>query len=221
MKYYPLFLHLAGRRCLVVGGGQVAEKKVESLLRAGAQVTVVSPELTPRLAALAAARTIECHQRPYMPGDLAGCFLAYAATSDEHAQSAIAVEAGTAGVLLNVVNRAQLSDFIAPAIVERGDLCLAVSTAGASPALAKRIRQDLEKAFGSEYELALELLGRLRRHLATPSRSSAERQRIFSTLVNSPLLDYLRQRQTHEIDRLLAQIVGDDVSLATLGMELG
>jgi precorrin-2 dehydrogenase/sirohydrochlorin ferrochelatase len=97
---------------------------------------------------------------------------------------------------------------------------VAISTGGASPALAKRIRQDLENVFGSEYELALDLLGRLRQCLAGQLRSRAERQHIFSTLVNSPLLDYLRQRQTDEIDRLLAEIVGGGISLAALGMEL-
>lgn len=220
MKYYPVFLRVAGRGCVVIGGGKVAEQKVESLLKAGARVTVISPELSPRLTALAATQAIECRQRPYVTGDLSACFLAYAASDDEHVQLRVAEEARAAGVLLNAVDRPQLCDFIAPAVVERGNLAVAISTGGTSPALAKRIRQDLEEVFGSEYELTLDLLGRLRQCLAVRSRSRAQRRRIFSMLVNSPLIDYLRQRQTDEIDRLLAEIVGGGISLASLGMEL-
>ena len=220
MKYYPVFLRVAGRRCVVVGGGKVAEQKVESLLRAGARVTVISPEVTPRIAALAATSEIEHQGRPYARGDLHDCFLAYAATDDAHVQQQVVGEAGDAGVLLNVVDRPQLCDFIAPAVVERGDLVVATSTGGASPALAKRIRQDLQGAFGPEYDVALQLLRRLRERLAGQSRPAAERQRILSTLANSSLLDYLREGQTHLVDRLLAETVGDGVSLATLGMEL-
>src|SRR5262245_45588255 len=104
--------------------------------------------------------------------------------------------------------------------MERGDLLIATSTSGTSPALAKRIRQDLEAAFGIEYELALRLLGRLRAHLGEASFPAAERRRILGALVDSPLLTYLRARQSGEVDRLLAATVGDGVSLASLGMEL-
>lgn len=220
MKYYPVYLRVAGRRCLVVGGGKVAEQKVDVLLRAGARVTVVSPELTEHLAALAAAASFEWRSRAYLRGDLAGCLLAIAATDHEDVQQRLIDDAAAAGVLLNVVDRPERCDFIAPAVVERGDLCVAISTGGASPALAKRVRQDLENRFGPEYELALQLLERVRRWLAGRSRSQAERQRIFSTLANSPLLDYLRQRQTDDIDRLLGETVGEGVSLATLELEL-
>ncbi|MFI5394515.1 MAG: bifunctional precorrin-2 dehydrogenase/sirohydrochlorin ferrochelatase [Candidatus Binatia bacterium] len=220
MKYYPVFLRVAGRRCVVVGGGKVAEQKVQSLVRAGARVTVVSPEVTPRIAALAATSQIEHQRRAYGRGDLHGSFLAYAATDDEHIQQQVAREAEDAGVLLNVVDRPQLCDFIAPSVVERGDLVVATSTGGASPALAKRIRQDLQDVFGPEYDVALRLLRRLRDRLAGQSLPAVERQRILSSLANSPLLEYLRQRRTHEVDRLLAETVGDGVSLATLGMEI-
>jgi precorrin-2 dehydrogenase len=220
MKYHPIFLRVAGRPCLVIGGGNVAQQKAQSLLRAGAQVTVISSDLTSPLSALAAAGRIQHHPRPYARGDLLGFFLVYAATDDDQLHVQIAREAQEAGVLLNVVDRPQLCDFIVPSVMQRGDLLIAASTSGASPALAKRIRQDLEGMFGAEYELALQLLGRLRERLARRHFTLPERQRIFASLVDSPLLDYLRARQTSEIDRLLASTVGNGVSLASLGMEL-
>jgi precorrin-2 dehydrogenase/sirohydrochlorin ferrochelatase len=220
MKYYPIFLRVAGRPCLVLGAGRVAEQKVESLLKAGACVTVISPDITARLAALAAARKIRHHARAYQPGDLRGAFLVYAATHSEELHVQIAMDAKKAGVLLNVVDRPQLCDFITPAIVERGDLVVATSTSGASPALAKRIRQQLDDVFGPEYDMALRLLRRVRTQLRGGQRSASERRRIFGALVDSPLLDYLRDRRADEIDRLLAATVGEHVSLSSLGLEL-
>ncbi|MBP1684008.1 MAG: precorrin-2 dehydrogenase [Deltaproteobacteria bacterium] len=220
MKYYPVFLRVVGRPCVVIGGGSVAQHKVEALMRAGAQVSVISPTLTARLAARAAARQIVHERRCYAKGDLRGCVLAYAATDDAHVQQQVAAEAREAGVLLNVVDRPDRSDFITPAIVERGDLVVAVSTGGASPALAKRIRHDLEGTFGAEYEFALHLFRRLRTELTAQRRSPAERRRIFSALANSALLDYLRLGQTQAVNRLLAETAGGGISLTALGMEL-
>lgn len=220
MKYYPIFLRVARRLCLVIGGGTVAEHKIQALLKSGAQVTVISPTLTPTLAALASAGQITHHCRAYADGDLRGFVLAVAATDDHALHTQIVRDARASGVLLNVVDRPELCDFIVPSIVERGDLVIATSTSGTSPALAKRIRHDLEQTFGPEYDLALQLLGRLRRRLAGGSWTPAERRRIFATLVDSPLLEYLRAHQPHEVDCLLAAIVGDGVSLASLGMEL-
>jgi len=220
MKYYPMFLRVAGRRCLVVGGGRVAEQKVTALVKAAAHVTVVSPATTPTIEALAATQAITQHCRQYVRGDVCGFFLAFAATDDEQVQQQLAQDARAAGVLLNVADRPELCDFIVPAIVEQGDLVIATSTGGASPALARRIRRDLQERFGPEYAEALRLLQRLRQRLAGRVASPAERQRIFTTLANSPLLEYLRQRQTRAIDQLLAETVGDGVTLATLGMEL-
>ncbi|HVO22012.1 MAG TPA: bifunctional precorrin-2 dehydrogenase/sirohydrochlorin ferrochelatase [Candidatus Margulisiibacteriota bacterium] len=220
MNYYPIFLRVAGRSCLVVGGGRVAEQKVESLLSAGARVTVLSPRLTPRLQALAVANRITHVERTYTEGDLAGYLLACAATDDNGLHARIAAEAETAGVLLNVVDRPQLCHFITPSVVERGDLMIATSTNGASPAMAKRIRRELEESFGPEYELALTLLRRVRESLHPGACSRTERLRIFNALVDSPLLDYLRHGRQHDIDALLASTIGAGVSLASLGIEL-
>ena len=220
MNYYPIFLRVAGRSCLVIGGGRVAEQKVQSLLTAGARVTVVSPQLTSGLHALAAAGQITHQDRTYASGDADGFFLAYAATDDEDLHVRIAAEADAAGVLVNVVDRPQLCDFIMPSVIERGDLVIATSTGGASPAMARRIRCELEEIFGPEYALALTLLRRVRETLGASPHTGAERRRIFNALVDSPLLDYIRHGQRQDINALLAATVGNDMSLAALGIEL-
>jgi precorrin-2 dehydrogenase/sirohydrochlorin ferrochelatase len=218
MKYYPIFLDLRAYPCLVVGGGTVAERKVQSLLQAHGQVTVISPTCTPQLRSWAADRAITLYERSYRSGDLQGFPLVFAATHDETLHEKIAVEARGAGVLLNVVDRPALCSFIMPAVVSQGDLTLAISTGGASPALAKKIRQTLERHFGPEYDLALQLLARVRERVARNELSSEERQRLFTALADSPLLDYLRERQTDKLDALLQETVGESCTLEELGL---
>ncbi len=218
MRYYPIFLDIVGKPCLVIGGGEVAERKVSSLLEAGGRVTVISPTLTSRLASLAAAGTIRHLQRKYRGGDLRGFFLVHAATSDERAHQRIAVEAAQRGILLNVVDRPALCTFIVPAVVSRGDLTLAISTSGASPALAKRIRQKLEKVFGPEYDEALRILAKVRAKLRQVPLPPKERQKILITLAHSPLLDHLKAKRQTEVNKLLRQLAGEGFTLERLGL---
>jgi precorrin-2 dehydrogenase/sirohydrochlorin ferrochelatase len=220
MRYYPIFLDLSAHPCLVVGGGTVAERKVESLLRARGQVTVIGPTLTPKLRSWAADRAITAHERPYRPGDLTGFTLVFAATDDEGLHQQVAAEAKAAGVFLNVVDRPALCSFIVPAVVSQGALTLAVSTGGASPALAKKIRHTLEQSFGPEYDLALQLLARVREQVARNGLTADERQRLFTALVDSPLLDYLRERQIDKLNALLRRTVGEACTLEGLGLSL-
>lgn len=144
MKYYPVFLDLKGRRCVVVGGGPVAEGKVQGLREAGARVVVISPTATDPLARWAREGEVEWLARPYRRGDLEGAFLAIAATDDPETNRAVAEEAFARGVLVNVVDTPDLCLFIAPAVVRRGPVTVAVSTGGLSPALARRIRRSME-----------------------------------------------------------------------------
>jgi len=220
MKYYPICLRIADRPCLVIGGGPIAEQKVRSLLAADANVTVVSPALTPGLAAWARTGRIAHVPRDYRRGDLAGATLVYAATDDEDLHAQVARDAQDAGILVNVVDRPHLCDFIVPSILAQGDLLVAVSTSGASPALATRIRRDLEASFGPEYAIALTVLRRLREQLGERGVSSAERQRIFTTLAASPLVEHLQHKRRLAVDRLLTDAVGWEVSLAGLGVDL-
>lgn len=220
MQYYPVFLDLNTHPCLVIGGGLVAERKVESLLQARGQVTVISPALTPRLQSWAADHAITVHERLYRPGDLSGFALVFAATDDEELHRQVAAEARAAGVFLNVVDRPALCSFIVPAVISQGDLTLAISTGGASPALAKKIRLTLEQSFGPEYDVALRLLARVREWVAQSGLTTEERQRLFTALVDSPLLDYLRERRIDKLNALLHQTVGDTCTIEGLGLSL-
>jgi precorrin-2 dehydrogenase/sirohydrochlorin ferrochelatase len=213
-------MDLQTQRCLVVGGGDVAERKVETLLQANGVVTVISPTLTPRLQSWATNNQITAFVRPYEHGDLAGFSLVFAATDDEALQQRIAAEARAREILVNVVDRPALCSFIVPALVSQGDLTVAVSTSGASPALAKQIRQDLEQHFGPEYALALVLLTRVRELVAEETRSSDERQRLFTALVESPLLHYLRDRDSEHVNALLQRVVGSHCTCEALGVTL-
>ena len=164
-RYYPAFLDLRGRRCVVVGGGAVGERKTAQLLAAGAVVTVVSPAVTPAVRAWAAEGSVEWRERPYAPGDLTGAFAAIAGTDDTQANIAVREAAAREGVLLNVVDDAPSCDFIAPAVVERGAVTIAVSTGGASPALARKLREALERWPALAWADAAETLAQARADL--------------------------------------------------------
>src|SRR3989304_1577120 len=160
--YSPVFLNVKGRKCAVIGGGQVALRKVPPLLEDGARVTVISPELCLELASLAARKKISVVSREYRKGDLKGAFVAIAATDSSIINRQIAAEAREKSVLVNVVDDAGYSDFIAPSIVRRGDITIAISTSGQSPALARKLRTKIEKEFGEEYARLGRLLGEVR-----------------------------------------------------------
>lgn len=143
-QYYPVYLDLRGKRCVVIGGGEIGERKVEGLLDGSAEVTLISPDLTPRLQELANAGRIVWHARQYCQGDLSGAFLAIAATDARDVNQAIAAEAQREKVVLNVVDDAPLCTFIAPSIVRRGEVTLAISTGGSSPALARKLKETIQ-----------------------------------------------------------------------------
>jgi siroheme synthase-like protein len=155
--YYPVYLDIGGKRCVVVGGGEVALRKVGVLLEHGAEVNVVSPELCTGLRRLVEDGNATATLREFRRGDLDGAFVVVAATNDSGANEQVAKEASELGLLINVVDVPGLSNFIVPSYLRRGDVTVAVSTGGKSPALARRIRTELEKAFGEEYA-ALSLL---------------------------------------------------------------
>jgi siroheme synthase-like protein len=163
--YYPIYVDLRGRRCVVVGGGTVAARKVDGLLECGAEVTVVAPILGPVLKEYLRAGRIAAHLRAYADGDLAGACLAIAATDEPSVNGQVAAEARARGVLLNAADDPERCDFILPAVLRRGDLQIAISTGGRSPALARRVREDLERLLPPEYLELLPLLADLRAEL--------------------------------------------------------
>jgi precorrin-2 dehydrogenase/sirohydrochlorin ferrochelatase len=157
---YPIFLDLSGRRCVVVGGGEVASRKARKLLQARAEVVVISPEITPELGSVA----VEVHRRLYEEGDLDNAYLAFAATDSREVNAAVAREAKERGIPVNVADKPSEGDFALPSTLRRGRLQVAVSTGGASPALARRIKDELEESFGPEWSGLVEELHAARRN---------------------------------------------------------
>jgi siroheme synthase-like protein len=206
--YYPVFLDLAGRLCVVVGGGTIAERKVTGLLESGARVVVVAPALTPLLAELDRKGRFERRARTYRPGDLKGAFLAIAATDDKAVHERIAIEAKRRNVLLNVVDDVPLCQFIAPSIARRGDLTVAVSTAGKAPVLAVRLRQQIEGMLRPEHARFLEIAGTLRQPLATRYPDFAERRALWYRLVDSDILEKLGEGDEAAAWRTISELSG-------------
>jgi uroporphyrin-III C-methyltransferase/precorrin-2 dehydrogenase/sirohydrochlorin ferrochelatase len=193
VTFYPVFLDLRGRRAVVIGGGAVAEQKVLALLSAGAHVTVVSPETTPRLAELAAAGGIDLRRRRYRTGDLAGAWLAIAGTDDRAANAQVWAEAEREGVLLNAMDDLDHCSFIAPAIHREGDITVAVSTSGKSPALAARLRQRVARLVGPAEARLCGLLGELRPELAARIPDAHARTALWYRIVDSDVIEFVRR----------------------------
>ncbi len=181
---FSMFLKLAGRRCLVVGGGLVAEAKIESLLRSGAAPLVVAPKATSKVAQWASEHKLLWRPVAFHPADLDGIFLVIAATSSTEINDLVFQEATRRAVLCNVVDDPERCDFYCPAVVRRGQLQIAVSTGGLSPALSQRIRYDLEERFGIEYATWLEQLGRTRRALLATPMGQARRRDLLHRLAS-------------------------------------
>lgn len=183
-------------------------------------MTVIAPELKGWLRTCAEAHEITHCARAYRRGDLRGSFLVIAATDDENANRQIAAEAEERGILLNVVNVPELCSFILPAILERGGLQVAVSTGGAAPALAVKVRDRLSEVVGAEYETVVQVVKAVRNMVRREGRPVADRERIVKDLAASGLPDCVRSRDREGIDRLLGEIVGRGLTLAQLGVSL-
>ena len=203
MTDYPINLRIGGKRCLVVGGGSVACRKVKSLLAAEAQVTVLSPELTAELAEMQRKKQFNYIAKPYQEGDLGGFFLVICATDDPFVNEAVAREAEENGILANVVDVPELGNFSVPAQVKRGDLLLTVSTGGKSPVLAKRLRQQLAAGYGSEYGEFLDFLNEVRGELKQRLATSKERECFWREAINEDILALLRQGRIEEAEAMI------------------
>ncbi len=190
--YYPIFADLAGRRCVVVGGGLIAERKVSTLVSYGALVTVVSPSLTRRLAASARQGRIRHVARRFRTADLRGAWLAYAATDDQAVNEAVSKAGAARRIFTNVVDQPALCSFIAPAILRRDLLTIAVSTGGASPSVAKKVRDELRRSVAPSYAPMLRLLTGLRTIAKQKLPSYQDRKRYFGQLVDGQVFALVR-----------------------------
>ena len=181
-KLFPAFIKLEGRPCLAVGAGSVGALKIASLLDCGARVTVVAPQAAPEVQRLASRGAVGWVERGFVADDLEGMFLVIAATSSAEVNRAIFLEAHRRGILCNSVDDPPNCDFYFPAVVRRGDLQIAISTAGESPALAQRIRRELEDALDESLGAQVRQIGAMRRKILTTHPASEERKRLLQLL---------------------------------------
>lgn len=212
--YLPVMLDCAGRRCVVVGGGAVGERKVYGLLEAGADVEVVSPAVTDRLMELDRDGSIRWSARTFQPEDVSGAFLVYAATDLAEVNDRVAEVCHAAGVPVNVTSRAESGSFITPRVIRRGRLTVAVSTSGAGPAAAGRIAAQLEQLLGPEYEPYLDFLHHLRGEIKRREPSPEARARLLRLLAEMDLLKAFREGKLiewspEEISSWIAENRGD------------
>jgi precorrin-2 dehydrogenase/sirohydrochlorin ferrochelatase len=205
-RLYPMYVILEGRKAVVIGGGKVAERKVEVLLDCGAEVEVISPELTESLAGWEREGRLRVQRREFRAGDTSGAWLVIAACGDEAVNREVFEEAERGGIFCNVVDEPELCSFQAPAVVQRGAMQIAISTGGASPALAKRLRKELEEKFGPWHETFLAGLSELRDHIkAKYPADQSKRAEIFEGFVNSEALEWLREGEVEAYRKILEE----------------
>src|SRR3989339_74623 len=217
MKTYPIFAIIENKPCLVVGGGAVGERKVADLMAAGARVTVVSRTLTPELASLADRGEIRYLSEDFTAAQVEGMALVMAATDDREVNAAVSAAAQARAIWVNVADDPEYCTFIVPAQVRRGDLTLAISTGGASPALASQLRQELQQHFGPEYGPYLDLLQRVRTRLLAERRAHPDNGPLFHRLVQSPLREAVAQGDRSRVLKLLQEVLGSVLSAPGLG----
>ena len=196
MSLYPIFLKLEGHKVLIVGGGLIAEQKIAAVLRSATDVTVVSPQITPRIRLWAHQGRIKYIGLNFRPGMTRGCFLVIAATDSEETNRAVYQEAWESGALANAVDDPGYCDFYAPAVVSRGDFQIAISTGGNSPALSQQVRKQLEQDFGSEYETWMAWLGRIREMMRKVLPRSDRRKELLMLLALCKPKRLSKQNQT-------------------------
>lgn len=205
-KYYPIMLNIKGKKCKVIGGGKVAERKVKALLDYGALVTVISPFVTEDLLQYHRDGKVNLIQRDYIYGDLDGSCLVYAATNNERVNEDCLKECSEKGILLNIVDKPQTCDFIVPSRINRGHLTITVSTNGKSPMLSTKIKEDLEKIFTEEYEEYLNILGEIRERAKAEINDINRRREIFYNLVYSNSFDRYLSGEVHDLKEELYNI---------------
>jgi len=200
----------------VVGGGDVGTRKVLMLLECGAFVTVVSIDASGKLLKLAESGVIELKRRPYTGEDLAGMFLVICATDDEKLNRRVGEDAAKQNMLCNVADRPEACNFILPALVKRGDLVIAVSTSGKSPAFAKKIRKELEKLYGAEYADFLKLMGAIRKKLLSASHEPEEHKHLFEKIIDENIPQFIKNGDTDRINAVLFETLGEGYIYAEL-----
>ncbi|HUP44679.1 MAG TPA: bifunctional precorrin-2 dehydrogenase/sirohydrochlorin ferrochelatase [Thermoanaerobaculia bacterium] len=202
--YYPIYLDIEDRHVVIIGGGNVCARKAETMMKYGARVTIVSPELTAEIEAWARDGALQIRRKAYEEGDLEGASIVIASTDDACVNGRVARDCRRRKIPVNVVDVTHLCEFIVPAIVERGTIQIAVSTGGKSPALARTLKEDLQKFVGPEYDEINELLGTLRAGAKKTLPTDIDRKRFFDGIIAAGVLDLLRKGRRREAYETIA-----------------
>ena len=200
MALYPVNLQISNRSCIVIGGGSVAERKVVALLAAGACVTVLSPEVTPKLNKLIQETKINHIARGYVVGDVNGFFIVISATNNSAINKLVAEEANKAGALINVADAPELGNFNVPSQISHGDLLITVSTGGKSPALARRLGAELAQRYGPEYGTYLNLVAEARGKMKKNMLSSKDREVFWRQTIDQEVINLLKEGKIKEAE---------------------
>ena len=209
--YYPVYLNLRGRRCVIVGGGTVAEGKISRLLDSGAEICVVSPDATPGIRQFVASGAVRWEQRRYRDGDLDGAFIAIAATNVREVNHRIFEDAEERGVMLNAVDDPPNCSFIAPSIVQRGPVTLAISTGGVSPALARKLRESLQTSDALAWADLSSVMAVARSHLREAGLLAGVDPQRWQCCITPKLLTLVQEDKPAEAtESLIAGLTGDD-----------
>ncbi len=220
-SYYPLSVDLRNKKVVVVGGGGVAERKVQGLLSAGAHVKLVSPEVTEALGEMASDGLIDHVARAFVPEDLDRAWLVIAATDDTEVQELVYKEALSQRIFCNVVDLPEFCSFIVPSVVRRGDLCLSISTGGKSPALAQRLRKELEQSLGSFYGDYVSLLGELRQLIIKSYGDPVTRKDLCQSLADPEVMTWVREGEWDRVERWAVSLCGKEAADMVLSFAKG
>jgi len=215
MRYYPIFLDMKDKKCLVVGGGAVGIRKALTLEKCGARVKVISERFAKEKDGIKET-SIVLVEKKYEKKDIRGMFLVFAATNNTELNQEIKKDAADSHILCNVADSSGDSDFLVPSTVDRGDLIVAVSTSGTSPAVAKKIRQDLEGFLGPAYDRLLRLTANIRKKLLAAGHAPEEHRQAFSHLLDRGILDLIRAGDTIAVNLILDEIFGKGYSYQEL-----
>jgi len=210
LKYYPVFWDIKDKKCVIVGGGEVAARKAERLLDCGAEVFVISPKLSPELAALKEKNTISHIAAKYKRDLIDGAALIIGATDDEKINAQISLDARSKGIPVNIVDDPKRCDFILPSLMQRGDLAIAIGTGGKSPALARHLREELESRYGREYEIFLNILGTLRVEMV---KNEGMGKDWFESMLAAGILDFIKKKNAEKVKETVQKITGEEVEI--------
>jgi len=210
LKYYPVFLDIRDKKCVIVGGGEIALRKAERLLDCGAKVSVISPKLVPELAALKDRNLISHIAAEYSGNLIDKATLIIGATDDKKTNARISQDARAKNIPVNIVDDPQKCDFILPSIVQRGDLSITIGTGGKSPALARYLREELEGQYGKEYEIFLNILGNLRTKM---DKNAGVGKDWFTSLMAVGILESIKARDIKKVKKIVKDITGEEVDI--------